>query len=119
HIHCDASLVFAPEIACEIDSGAHLLYPSPRPGEQEVRPCHQLYLPGVPDVVLGMWGREAGDIAEEERMRSTTQGLIIGTMCLFSTHVFTQGALGQTRTPDASAQQLRRDLELMKEQMRQ
>jgi hypothetical protein len=30
-----------------------------------------------------------------------------------------QGALGQTRPPDASAQQLRRDLEIMKEQMRQ
>ena len=52
-------------------------------------------------------------------MRSITQGLIVGTMCLFSMHVFAQGALGQTRTPDASAQQLRRDLELMKEQMRQ
>ena len=47
---------------------------------------------------------------EEERMRSITQGLIVGTVCLLSTHVFAQGALGQTRTPDASAQQLRRDL---------
>jgi hypothetical protein len=52
-------------------------------------------------------------------MRSITQGLIVGTVCLFSAHAFAQGALGQTRTPDASAQQLRRDLEIMKEQMRQ
>src|SRR4249920_2179305 len=52
-------------------------------------------------------------------MRSIAQVLMVGTMCLFSTHAFAQGAPGQTRTPDASAQQLRRDLELMKEQMRQ
>jgi hypothetical protein len=52
-------------------------------------------------------------------MRSITQGLIVGTVCWLSMHVFAQGALGQTSTPDASAQQLRRDLELMKEQMRQ
>ena len=52
-------------------------------------------------------------------MRSITQRLVIGTVCLVSTHVLAQGALGQTRPPDASPQQLRRDLEIMKEQMRQ
>src|SRR4249920_2497838 len=52
-------------------------------------------------------------------MRSIAQVLMVGTMCLFSTHAFAQGAPGLSRTPDASAQQLRRDLELMKEQMRQ
>ena len=71
--------------------------------------------PLVPDVILGTSGRCIEDMTEEKRMRSITQGLIVGTVCLFSTHVFAQGALGQTRTPDASAQQLRRDLEIMKE----
>ena len=45
-------------------------------------------------------------------MRSITQVLMVGTMCLCSTHVFAQETPGQTRTPDASAQQLRRDLDL-------
>jgi hypothetical protein len=52
-------------------------------------------------------------------MRSITQALIVGMVCLFSTQAFAQGTPGPTRTPDASAQQLRRDLEIMKEQMRQ
>jgi hypothetical protein len=52
-------------------------------------------------------------------MRSITQVLMVGTMCLCSTHVFAQGTPSPSRTPDASAQQLRRDLDLMKEQMRQ
>jgi len=52
-------------------------------------------------------------------MRSIPQVLIVGTICLFSTPAFAQGTPGQTHTPDASAQQLRRDLEIMKEQMRQ
>jgi hypothetical protein len=52
-------------------------------------------------------------------MRSITQGLLVGTVCLFSTHICAQGALGQARIPEPSAQQLRRDLEIMKEQMRQ
>jgi hypothetical protein len=52
-------------------------------------------------------------------MRSIVQALIVGTVCLFSTPAFAQGTSGQTRTPDPSAQQLRRDLEIMKEQMRQ
>jgi hypothetical protein len=52
-------------------------------------------------------------------MRSIAQGLIIGTVCLFSAHAFAQGTSSPTRTPDAPAQQLRRDLETMKEQMRQ
>ena len=52
-------------------------------------------------------------------MRSIAQVLIVGTVCLCSTQALAQGTPGQTRTPDASAQQLRRDLETMKEQMRQ
>lgn len=52
-------------------------------------------------------------------MRSIAQGLIVGTVCLFSAHAFAQGTSNPTRTPDAPAQQLRRDLETMKEQMRQ
>src|SRR5262245_43681059 len=52
-------------------------------------------------------------------MRSMAQVLIVGMVCLFSTLAFAQGTSGQTRTPDPSAQQLRRDLEIMKEQMRQ
>ena len=52
-------------------------------------------------------------------MRSIAQVLMVGTVCLCSTHVFAQGTPSPTRTPDASAQQLRRDLEIMKEQMRQ
>ncbi len=59
------------------------------------------------------------DMAKEESMRSITQGLIVGTVCLFSAHAFAQGTSSPTRTPDAPAQQLRRDLETMKEQMRQ
>jgi hypothetical protein len=58
-------------------------------------------------------------MTEEKRMRSITQALIVGTVCLFSTQALAQGTPAQTRTPDASAQQLRRDLEIMKEQMRQ
>jgi hypothetical protein len=58
-------------------------------------------------------------MTEEKRMRSIAQVLIVGTVCLFSTQALAQGTPGQTRTPDASAQQLRRDLEIMKEQMRQ
>ena len=52
-------------------------------------------------------------------MRSIAQVLIVGTVCLFSTLAFAQETSGQTRAPDASAQQLRRDLEIMKEQLRQ
>src|SRR5262245_12772565 len=52
-------------------------------------------------------------------MQSIVQALIVGTVCLFSTPAFAQGTSGPTRTPDPSAQQLRRDLEIMKEQMRQ
>ena len=52
-------------------------------------------------------------------MRSIAQGLIVGTVCLFSAHAFAQGTSSPTRAPDAPAQQLRRDLEIMKEQMRQ
>ena len=44
-------------------------------------------------------------------MRSITQVLIVGTVCLCSTHAFAQGTPSPTRTPDAPAQQLRRDLE--------
>src|SRR5215470_16849254 len=66
-----------------------------------------------------MWRRYVEDIAKEESMRSIAQGLIVGTVCLFSAHVCAQGVSNPTRTPDASAQQLRRDLEIMKEQMRQ
>jgi len=73
----------------------------------------------VPDMVLGMLGRCDEDVAEEKRMRSIAQVLIVGMVCLFSTQAFAQGTPGPTRTPDASAQQLRRDLEIMKEQMRQ
>src|SRR6266478_957221 len=80
--------------------------------------CHQLRL-SVPDVVLGTGGSCVEDMAEEERMRSITQGLIVGIVCLCSAHAFAQGVSSPTRTPDASAQQLRRDLETMKEHMRQ
>jgi hypothetical protein len=73
----------------------------------------------VPDVILGTSGRCVEDMTEEKRMRSITQALIVGTVCLFSTQALAQGTPAQTRTPDASAQQLRRDLEIMKEQMRQ
>src|SRR2546425_2201487 len=73
----------------------------------------------VPDVILGTLGRCDEDIAEEKRMRSFAQVLIGGMVCLFSTFAFAQGTPGPTRTPDAAAQQLRRDLETMKEQMRQ
>jgi hypothetical protein len=73
----------------------------------------------VPDVILGTSGRCVEDMTEEKRMRSIAQVLIVGTVCLFSTQALAQGTPGQTRTPDASAQQLRRDLEIMKEQMRQ
>src|SRR6266446_688365 len=73
----------------------------------------------VPDSVLGTWERCMEDMAKEESMRSITQGLIVGTVCLFSAHAFAQGTSSPTRTPDAPAQQLRRDLETMKEQMRQ
>src|SRR2546422_11570878 len=59
------------------------------------------------------------DIPEEESMRSIVQGLIVGTVCLFSTHAFAQGTSNPTRAPDAPAQQLRRDLEIMKQQMQQ
>jgi hypothetical protein len=52
-------------------------------------------------------------------MRSIVQGLIVGTVCLFSAHAFAQGTPSPTRAPEAPAQQLRRDLETMKEQMRQ
>jgi hypothetical protein len=52
-------------------------------------------------------------------MRSIAQGLIVGTVCLFSAHAFAQGTPGPARSPEAPAQQLRRDLETMKEQMRQ
>src|ERR1043166_8857593 len=52
-------------------------------------------------------------------MRSIMQVLTVGIVCLFSTPAFAQGTPGPPRTPDASAQQLRRDLEIMKEQMRQ
>src|SRR5262252_5918422 len=52
-------------------------------------------------------------------MRSMAQVLIVGTICLCSTPALAQETSGQTRPPDASAQQLRRDLEIMKEQMRQ
>jgi hypothetical protein len=75
--------------------------------------------PLVPDVILGTSGRCVEDMTEEKRMRSIAQVLIVGTVCLFSTQALAQGTPGQTRTPDASAQQLRRDLEIMKEQMRQ
>ena len=50
----------------------------------------------VPDFVLGVLGRYVGDMAEEERMRSIAQGLIVGTVCLFSVHAFAQG----TSEPD-------------------
>src|SRR2546422_2090469 len=59
------------------------------------------------------------DIPEEESMRSIVQGLIVGTGCLFSAHAFAQGTSNPTRPPDAPAQQLRRDLEIMKQQMQQ
>ena len=75
--------------------------------------------PLVPDVILGMSGRCVEDMTEEKRMRSIAQVLIVGTVCLFSTQALAQGTPGQTRPPDASVQQLRRDLEIMKEQMRQ
>src|SRR5499427_432017 len=52
-------------------------------------------------------------------MRSMAQVLIVGTICLCSTPALAQETSGQTRPPDASVQQLRRDLEIMKEQMRQ
>ena len=52
-------------------------------------------------------------------MRSISQVLMVGTMCLFSTHVLAQETPSPSGRPDAAAQQLRRDLELMKEQMRQ
>src|SRR6266568_4065071 len=67
----------------------------------------------------GHVGRCMQDIAEEESMRSIAQGLIVGMVCLFSTHAFAQGTSNPTRTPDAPAQQLRRDLEIMKQQMQQ
>src|SRR6266446_7652513 len=73
----------------------------------------------VPDSVLGTWERCMEDMAKEESMRSITQGLIVGTVCLFSAHAFAQGTSSPTRTPDAPAQQLRRDLEIMKQQMQQ
>jgi hypothetical protein len=75
--------------------------------------------PLVPDVILGTSGRCVEDMTEEKRMRSIAQVLMVGTVCLFSTQALAQGTPGQTRPPDASAQQLRRDLEIMKEQMRQ
>jgi hypothetical protein len=52
-------------------------------------------------------------------MRCIAQVVIVGSVCLFSTPALAQGTPGQTRAPDSSAQQLRRDLEIMKEQMRQ
>ena len=55
----------------------------------------------------------------QRRHAQHAQGLILGTVCLCSVHAFAQGTLAQTRAPDAPAQQLRRDLETMKEQMRQ
>src|SRR5947208_2025541 len=58
-------------------------------------------------------------MAEEERMRSIVHVLIVALVCLCSTQALAQGTPSPTRTPDASAQQLRRDLEIMKEQMRQ
>src|SRR5262245_5786551 len=70
-------------------------------------------------MILGTSGGCGEDMTEEKRMRSIAQVLIVGTVCLFSTQALAQGTPGQTRTPDASAQQLRRDLEIMKEQMRQ
>src|SRR5438094_1048691 len=70
-------------------------------------------------MVLGTLGRCDEDIAEEKRMRCIAQVLIVGIVCLFSTFAFAQGTPSPTRTPDAAAQQLRRDLETMKEQMRQ
>src|SRR2546428_5130150 len=73
----------------------------------------------VLDSLLGTRGRCMEDIPEEESMRSIVQGLIVGTVCLFSAHAFAQGTPSPTRTPDAPAQQLRRDLEIMKQQMQQ
>src|SRR2546426_612432 len=73
----------------------------------------------VLDSLLGTRGRCMEDIPEEESMRSIVQGLIVGTVCLFSAHAFAQGTPSPTRTPDAPAQQLRRDLETMKQQMQQ
>src|SRR5256712_4534041 len=73
----------------------------------------------VLDSLLGTRGRCMQDISEEESMRSIAQGLIVGTVCLFSAHAFAQGTPNPTRTPDAPAQQLRRDLEIMKQQMQQ
>src|SRR5262252_3229782 len=52
-------------------------------------------------------------------MRSMAQVLIVGTKCLCSTPALAQETSRQTRPPDASVQQLRRGLEIMKEQMRQ
>ena len=54
----------------------------------------------VPDVILGTSGRCVEDMTEEKRMRSIIQGLIVGTVCLFSAQAFAQGTPGQTRTPD-------------------
>src|SRR5262249_54910594 len=50
-------------------------------------------------------------IAQEESMRSTIQALICGTVGLFSAHAFAQVS--------PTAQQLQRELAIMKEQMRQ
>jgi hypothetical protein len=59
------------------------------------------------------------DMPEEESMRSIVQGLIVSTVCLCSAHAFAQGTPSPPRPPDAPAQQLRRDLEIMKQQMQQ
>src|SRR5262245_444538 len=50
-------------------------------------------------------------IAQEESMRSTIQALVCGTVCLFSAPAFAQVS--------PTAQQLQRELAIMKEQMRQ
>src|SRR5437867_10364363 len=51
-------------------------------------------------------------------MRSTTQALIIAIVFSFPAHGYAQTAPRSSRTPDA-AQQLRRELDAMKQQMQQ
>jgi hypothetical protein len=52
-------------------------------------------------------------------MRSTTQALVMSTVCLVSSYAWGQGVSSPARTPAASAQQLQRELDILKEQMRQ
>src|SRR2546428_6629400 len=79
--------------------------------ERETGRCHQSCFSCAGLFSTPGRGRCLEVVAKEESMRSTIQALICGTVCLFSAHAFAQV------TP--MAQQLQRELAIMKEQMRQ